>query len=164
MKRLRPLAVTVVAALLASCATAPRLAPPRVAVDAVRLERITGTEARFDVILRLDNPNAREIAVDAIDASVSIEDVPVGTATLKEPLRLPANGDATATLQARAGLAAVLRLASEFAQRAQDQKGTGLPTQVRYAVSGNATFEGGTTIPFSRAGDFRIGASMTRVR
>jgi LEA14-like dessication related protein len=151
-------------AVLGACATAPRLAPPRVAVDAVRLERITGTEARFDVILRLDNPNAREIAVDAIDARVTIDDVPVGTATLKVPLRLPANGDATATLQARAGLAEVLRLAADFAQRVQDQKGTGQPTQVRYAVSGSATLEGGTTIPFSRTGEFRIGASATFAR
>jgi LEA14-like dessication related protein len=164
MKRLRPIVVTVVAALLASCATVPRLAPPRVAVDTVRLERITGTEARFDVILRLDNPNAREIAVDAIDASVTVDDVPVGTATLKVPLRLPANGDATATLQARAGLAEVLLLAASLAHRVQDQKGTGQPTPVRYAVSGSATLEGGTTIPFSRTGEFRIGASATFAR
>jgi LEA14-like dessication related protein len=164
MKRLPAVVVIVGAMLLASCATAPRIAPPRVAVEAVRLERITGAEARFDVILRLDNPNTREIAVDAIDARVSIDDVPVGTATLKEPLRLPANGDATATLQARAGLAEVLRLAVDFAQRAQDQKETGRPTQVRYAVSGSVTLEGGTTIPFSRSGDFRIGASATPVR
>jgi hypothetical protein len=164
MKRLRPVVVIVGAMLLVSCAAAPRIAPPRVAVEAVRLDRITGTEARFDVILHLDNPNAREIAVDAIDASVSIDDVPVGTATLKGPLRLPPHGDAKATLQARAGLAAVLSLAADFAQRAQDRKGTGQPTQVRYAVSGNATLEDGTTIPFSRAGDFRIGAPGTPVR
>jgi LEA14-like dessication related protein len=164
MKSLRPIVVIVGVALLASCAAAPRLVSPRVAVEGVRLERITGGEARFDVILRLDNPNPRELAVDAIDASVTIDDVSVGTATLKAPLRLPANGDATATLQARAGLAAVLRLAADFAQRAQDQKGQGQPTQVRYAVSGNATVQGGYAIPFSRSGEFRIGpdAAFTR--
>jgi LEA14-like dessication related protein len=156
--------VVVGVALLAACAAAPRLVAPRVAVDSVRLDRIAGGEARFDVILSLVNPNPRELAVDAIDASVTIDDLPVGTATLKEPLRLPANGDATATLQARAGLAAVLRLAADFAQRAQEQKGQGQPTQVRYAVSGNATVQGGYAIPFSRSGEFRIGpdAAFTR--
>jgi LEA14-like dessication related protein len=149
------------AALLASCAAAPRLAPPRVAVESVRLDRIAAGEARFDVMLRLTNPNPRELAVETIDASVTIDDVPVGTATLKEPLRLPANGDATATLQARAGLAAVLRLAADFAQRAQEQKQTGQPAQVRYAVSGNATVQGGYSIPFSRSGEFRIGPEAT---
>jgi len=154
----------IAASVLAACAGAPRVAPPRVAVESVRLERITGTEARFDVMLNLTNPNARELAVDAIDASVTIDNVPVGTATLKEPLRLPANGEATATLQARAGLAAVLRLAADFAQRAQEQKGSGQPTQVRYAVSGTAILEGGLSIPFSRSGEFRIGAAATSPR
>jgi hypothetical protein len=65
-------------------------------------DAFAGGEARFDVMLRLTNPNARELAVDAVDASVTIDDVPVGTATLREPLRLPANGFATATLEARA--------------------------------------------------------------
>ena len=164
MRLPRAIAVATAAALLVSCATAPRLAAPRVAVDSVRLDRIAGGEARFDVMLRLTNPNPRELAVEAIDASVTIDDVPVGTATLKEPLRLPANGDATATLQARAGLAAVLRLAADFAQRAQEQKQTGQPTLVRYSVSGNATIEGGYAIPFSRSGEFRVGPDATSTR
>jgi LEA14-like dessication related protein len=151
-------------AVLAACADAPRLAAPRVAVESVRLERITGVEARFDVALILSNPNAREIAVDAIDASVTIDDVPVGSAALKSPLRLPANGDATAILEARAGLSAVLRIAADFAQRAQEQKGTGQATRARYAVSGTATLEGGWSIPFSRSGEFRIGPSTPAPR
>ena len=148
-------------AALAACADTPRLEAPRVSVESVRLERITGTEARFDVNLNLSNPNAREIAVDAIDANVTIDDVPVGSATLRSPLRLPASGNATTTLQARAGLSAVLRIAADFAQRAQDQKVTGQATSVRYSVSGTATLDGGWSIPFSRSGEFRIGASTT---
>jgi LEA14-like dessication related protein len=150
-------------AVLAACADTPRLEAPRVSVESVRLERITGTEARFDVNLNLSNPNAREIAVDAIDANVTIDDVPVGSATLKSPLRLPASGSATTTLQARAGLSAVLRIAADFAQRAQDQRerGTSQATSVRYSVSGTATLDGGWSIPFSRTGEFRIGAPAT---
>jgi LEA14-like dessication related protein len=152
------------AAALAACADAPRLVAPRVAVESVRLERITGTEARFDVTLNLRNPNAREIAVEAIDANVTVDDVPVGSARLMAPLRLPANGDATAILEARAGLSAVLRIAADFAQRAQEQKASGQATQVRYAVSGTATLEGGWSIPFSRSGEFRIGAPAAAPR
>ena len=151
-------------AVLAACADTPRLEAPRVSVDSVRLERITGTEARFDVNLNLSNPNAREIAVDAIDANVTIDDVPVGSATLKSPLRLPASGNATTTLQARAGLSAVLRIAADFAQRAQEQKGTGQATSVRYSVSGTATLDGGWSIPFSRSGEFRIGTPLSAPR
>ena len=98
------------AAVLATCADAPRLLLPRIAVDSVMLERMTGAEASIVVTLNLSNPNAREIAVDAIDANVTVEDVPVGSATLKAPVRLPANGEATATLQARAKDAGKMRL------------------------------------------------------
>jgi len=149
--------------VLAACAgSPPRLSAPRVVVDSVRVERITGTEASFLVTLNLTNPNAREIAVDAIEANVSIEDVPVGSATLTAPLRLPANGEATATLQARAGIAAALGIAADLAQRAQEQRASGQPTRVRYAVSGTATLEGGVPIPFSRSGDFRVGPPAAR--
>ena len=164
MQNLARLAPLICATLLAACVDAPRLTPPRVAVESVRVDRINGTEASFVVTLNLTNPNARGIAVDAIDATLAIEDVPVGNATLKSPLRLPANGDATATLQARAGLAAVLRIGADIAQRAQEQKGTGQATQVRYAVSGTATLEGGWSIPFSRSGEFRIGGSVPPAR
>ena len=127
-------------------------------MESVRLERVTGTDASFVVTLNLANPNAREIAVDAIDASVTIEDVPVGSATLKGSLRLPAKGEATATLQARSGLAAVLRVGAEIAQRAREQRGASQPTRIRYAVTGTATLEGGWPIPFSRNGEIRLGA------
>ncbi|MEO8344287.1 MAG: LEA type 2 family protein [Betaproteobacteria bacterium] len=157
MMHIARFALLVGVAVLTGCDDAPRLAPPRVAVESVRLERVTGTEATFVVTLNVANPNAREIAVDAIDASVTIEEVPVGIATLRSPLRLPANGDALATLQARAGLAAVLRVGAEITQRAQEQRGTGQATMVRYAVVGTATLEGGLPIPFSRNGEFRIG-------
>jgi LEA14-like dessication related protein len=149
-------------ATFAACADTPRLESPRVTVDSVRIDRITGAEASFIVTLNLTNPNAREIAVDAIDANLTIEGVPVGNATLKAPLRLPANGEAQATLQARAGIAAVLRVAAEMSQRAQEQKAAGQGTRIRYAVNGSATLEGGWPVPFSRDGDFRLGAPAPR--
>ena len=164
MKWFPPALAIVGVAVLAACAEAPRVAAPRVAVDNVRLERITGTEATFEVVLSLSNPNAREIAVDAIDANLTIEDVPVGSATLVSPLRLPANGEATATVQARAGISAVLRVAAEISQRAQEQRGTGQPVRLRYAVSGTAMLEGGWSIPFSRNAEFVVNVPATTPR
>jgi LEA14-like dessication related protein len=151
-------------AVLASCADAPRVTAPRIAVETVRLERITGTEATFEVVLSLSNPNAREIAVDSVDANLTIGDVPVGSATLVSPLRLRANGETTAAVQARAGIAAVLRVVAEISQRAREQRGTGQPVRLRYAVSGTAMLEGGWTIPFSRNAEFLVNAPATTSR
>ena len=151
------LGIVAVAAVVA-CADAPRVAAPRVAVETVRMTRITGTEATFEVTLNLSNPNAREIAVTSVDANLTIEDVPVGAATLIAPLRLPANGETTATVQARAGVSAVLRVVAEMSLRAQEQKGTGQPVRLRYAVSGTAMLEGGWSIPFSRSAEIVVNA------
>jgi LEA14-like dessication related protein len=145
------------AALLASCGGIPKLEAPRATVNSVSVDRINGLEARFSVTLDLTNPNDRDIAVDAIDATVMIEDVPIGTAALAAPVRLPARGEASAILQARAGFDAITRIAAQLAQRTQEQRATGGATLVRYTVAGTATLEGGLTVPFSRSGDFRLG-------
>jgi LEA14-like dessication related protein len=161
MRWLPPALGIVGVAALVACAEAPSVAAPRIAVETVRLDRITGSEATFEVTLNLSNPNAREIAVYAVDANLTIEDVPVGSATLASPLRLPANGEATATVRARAGISAVLRVASELSLRTREQRGTGQPVRLRYAVSGTAMLEGGWSIPFSRSAEFVVNASGT---
>jgi LEA14-like dessication related protein len=153
--------VILAAAALVSCASVPKLQAPRVTVSAVRMDRITASEANFTVALELANPNERDIDVDAIDASLTVEDVPAGDATLAEPLRLPALGAASATLKARAGLGAVLRIGAEIARRVDAQHGSGGAVPVRYAVSGTVVLAGGVTIPFSRQGEFRLGTAKS---
>jgi LEA14-like dessication related protein len=139
------------AMLIAGCATLPRLEAPSVFVERVRVDRFSGVDAQFTVVLNVANPNDREIAVDAIDADLRIEGVPVGRARLALPVRLPARGATTAALTARAGLADTLRAAAEIARRAEAAGGALAP--VRYAVSGTATIDGGRTIPFARSGE-----------
>jgi LEA14-like dessication related protein len=159
--RAAALALTVAMAMLvAACATVPRLEAPKVSVDRVRIDRMTNAEAQFTVVVNLVNPNERAIAVDAIDADLRVEDVAIGTAHLAEPVRLPAHGEATASLTIRTGWAATLLAVTEAARRAQT--GNGAPMTVRYGVSGLATLDTGATLPFSRAGEFplsRNGAS-----
>ena len=98
MKWLPPALGIVGVAALVACADAPRVAAPRITVETVRLARITGTEATFEVTLNLSNPNTREIAVTSVDANLTVEDVPVGAATLVSPLRLSAYGETTVTV------------------------------------------------------------------
>ena len=140
--------------LVAACATTPRLEAPKIAVARVQIEHFTGANAQFSVVVNLTNPNDREIAVDAISAELVIENVAVGTARLASPVRLPARGETRATLAAQTDLAASLRAAAEIAKRLQSLAGA--PPAVRYAVSGQATIDGGSVIPFSRSGEFSL--------
>ncbi len=144
----------IVVALLAACATTLRLEAPKVTVARVSIDHFTGGNAQFSVVVNLTNPNDREIAVDAIAAELLIENVPVGTARLASPVRLPARGESRATLAAQTDLASSLRAAAEIAKRLQSLAGA--PPAVRYAVSGQATLDGGSVVPFSRSGEFTL--------
>ena len=150
---LRTAGVTVATMLaLAACATMAGLEAPKVTVDRVRIDRMTAADTQFTLVVGIANPNDREIMLDAIDADLRIEEVPVGTAHLAAPVRLPPRGQTSASLVVRTGLSAALRAAAEVARRAETQRGT-TPT-VRYAVSGTAAVDGGRVIPFARSGEF----------
>lgn len=142
------------ALLLAACATVGKLEAPTVAVTQVEIDRLTAADARFTVTVRLTNPNDREIAVDAITADLMVENIAVGRATLTSPVRLPARGETSATIASRADLMASLRATAEIARRLQEQGDAG--SRVRFNVSGVATLNGGTVVPFSRSGEFSL--------
>ncbi|MEP7329860.1 MAG: LEA type 2 family protein [Betaproteobacteria bacterium] len=152
----------VLALVVGACATVPRLEAPKVIATELRVDRLTGVEAQFTVTLTLANPNNRDLNVDAIEATVRIEDVPVGVARLTSPVRLVAYGEAPVALAVRAGLADALRAAVAVAKRAE--AGGTTPATARYAVTGTAVLEGGMALPFSRSGEFALPARMTAPR
>jgi LEA14-like dessication related protein len=151
-------------AALASCAGVPKLVPPRATVNSVSVERVAAGEARFSVTLFIANPNDRDLAVDAIDATLTVEDVPIGSAVLAAPVRLPARGETSAILNARAGLDAIARIAAQIAQHANERPAEGAGAVVRYTVAGTATLENGMIIPFLRSGDFRLRGRRSEVQ
>ncbi|MFO1399414.1 MAG: LEA type 2 family protein [Burkholderiales bacterium] len=151
-----PLALLVA---LAAASALPARADPSVAVESVRIDRITSAEADFAVTLTVTNPDANELSMDDARAEVKVEDVNVGRAKLTEPLRVPAGGQGVARLVAHADWNATLRAALAAAKRAEAQPAAD-PT-VRYAVSGVAFVFGGLPVPFSRTGEFTWPRTIT---
>jgi LEA14-like dessication related protein len=147
-------AVLLAALLVAGCAAMRPLEPPKVAVTQVEMDRLTAVDARFNIIVRITNPNDREVAVDAMAADLLIENVAVGRAVLSAPVVLPAHGETTAAMVARADYSASLRASAEIARHLAEPGGAG--SHVHFTVSGAATLDGGTTIPFSRTGEFSL--------
>ena len=123
----------------------------------VTIDSFTAADAKFTVQVTLANPNFREVAVDAMSAELRIENIAIGTASLAAPVRLPARGEATASVVAAADLVSSLRASAEIARRLREEK-LSAPI-VRYAVNGSVTIEGGRVVPFSRAGEFKLGAT-----
>lgn len=144
-------ALTLLAILVVTGCAALRPKPPTLAVAGVGVDRLAPADARFSVYVAMGNPNDRAIAVDAIVATLRIEDVMIGRARLAEPVTLPARGEATARLVAQADLPSSVRAAAQVASRllVEGDAFAG----IRYAVDGTATIDGGSVYPFSRSGE-----------
>jgi LEA14-like dessication related protein len=141
-------------AVLAGCASTGPIEPPKVTVSDVTIDYFTAADARFTVQVNLANPNWRELSVQGMTAELRIEDIPIGTAKLAAPVKLPSRGEAAATVVAGADLEPSLRASAQLARRLAAEKPAA--PFVRYAVSGTVTMEGGVSVPFSRAGEFRL--------
>jgi hypothetical protein len=134
--------------LAAGCAALPlRPLPPRVTLEAVRVTRLTAAEARFTLALAVDNPNAYDLAVNAIDARLAVEGEPLLAASLAAPTVLAAGAVTHVVLDARTTPGAVAAALDRIARR----------PAVRYEVTGAAIVQDGWRLPFARRGELSAG-------
>jgi LEA14-like dessication related protein len=151
MRPRRAAAVVLAGVALAGCAAlGPRIEPPAVTVEGVRLARMEAIDAWFVAAVRLTNPNDRDITVEHLDASLRIEGEPVATAALVAPVTVPAHGSAPASIGARTGMDAVLRGIAAAMRR---NTGSSLAPALRYELAGEAKLAGGLMVPFRRTGE-----------
>jgi len=154
--RIPPWRALVAALVLVAAACAnfgPRIEPPKVNVVDMRLDRIEGADAWFVAHVILDNPNDREVAVDSLDATLSIEGEVVANAALTTPVKLPANGSAPAEIAARTGVDAILRAVANAMRRIGDGTPPGTSPSLRYTLEGQAKLANGLQVPFRRTGE-----------
>lgn len=150
----RLLAATLAAlTLLAGCALLPLTTPPRIDVVGVNLDRVVGPDAWFSVTVSVSNPGEREIAVDALEATLSIEGQRIARADLRTPVRVPAHGNATAGMTAHAGMDAVLLAVAKAMQLGMRGGPSGAVPSLHYAIEGRARVDGGASVLFSKSGD-----------
>jgi hypothetical protein len=134
--------------LAAGCAeVVPRPAPPRVALDGVRVTRVAAGEARFRVKLIVSNPNPYDLAVSAIDARLAVEGETLLTGALAAPVVLGSGADTPVEIEARTGLASMAGVLDRLTRQ----------RTLRYEVTGAAIVQNGWRLPFSRTGELPVG-------
>jgi LEA14-like dessication related protein len=142
---MRGAAFAAAAALLGACATLAPVEPPQVVGATVRAAELRLPEVRVAVDVALRNPNARTIALEALDATLALGGVDVGRATLARPVMLPAHGEARVPLDVRGDAAAAL---------AQLGGALGAARPVDYELRGSLRLADGTVVPFRRRSTF----------
>jgi LEA14-like dessication related protein len=132
-------------ALLAACATAQKLEPPKVSI--VRLQVVSAEVwvQHLKVRLQLHNPNDRDLPVTGVEYAVEIAGQNVGSGSYAESFVVPAHGDAEFDTNVTANLAgALLRLLTHVPS-----------TLVPYRLTGKITLgEGLGRIPFEENASF----------
>jgi LEA14-like dessication related protein len=131
-----------IALFAAACAMlAPRPEAPAIALEGLRIERVASDETRVALTLAMENPNDREVTIDALEFSLSIAGAPVATGALAAPLSLPARGSGRADIVATTTLAAV-RTALDASLRRRS---------IDYELSGTVVVSG-RALRFARRG------------
>jgi len=131
--------------LLAACATAPKLEPPKVSVVGLKVVSAEVWVQHLKVRLLLHNPNDRTLPVTALEYTIEIAGQNVASGSYAESFVVPAHGDAEFDTNVTANLAsAVLRLLTHVPS-----------TLVPYRLAGKITLaEGLGRIPFEEHASF----------
>ena len=94
--------------LLAACATAPKLEPPKVSVVGLKVVSAEVWVQHLKVRLLLHNPNDRTLPVTALEYTIEIAGQNVASGSYAESFVVPAHGDAEFDTNVTTNLAGAL--------------------------------------------------------
>lgn len=140
--------------LAAGCATLPLANPPRVEVTGVALDHVEGPDAYFGVDLMLESRADRDLVIDALDGTLTIEGEDIAQAKLADgPVHLPAHGTANAMMTAQTGMDALLRAVANAMRRGAGLSTPGAHLTLKYTLEARASIAGGGRFTFRREGE-----------
>jgi LEA14-like dessication related protein len=140
---------SVTASLLAGCAAlGPKLVAPTLEVGSVSFIGGDLKHQTLRVHLLVDNPNARELAVRAIDYRVALAGTELAQGTTEAPFTIPASGRGEFDLNVATDLGSALRVIAEHL-------GEG---SLEYRATGQVHLASGwlREIPFTGHGQLRL--------
>ena len=137
-------AIATLAAILAACATFPRLVAPEIRSAQARVIVLDFPRVRIGVDLVLFNPNTSAVSVDGLDVDLNVEGIAVARTSLAQPVVLRALDTTQVSLDTSGHLGAALAGVA----RSLEGGSRGL----RYELVGSARLADGAQFPFRRAG------------
>jgi LEA14-like dessication related protein len=137
--------------VLAACALAPKLEPPKLSIVGVQIVSGDLFTQRLRMRVHVQNPNDRELPVKGLQYSIEVEGQQFASGESAASFDVPALGEAEFDMNVTTNLAgALLKLAT---------RGSNGPGQeVRYRLAGKVSLSQGLfrTIPFDEHGTFKL--------
>lgn len=153
MKIKLPLLLNSVSALLiitqlAGCADLS-LKKPEIQVASIETGRTTLLEQDFNVVLRVQNPNNKELKAQGLYFELSTNGKKMATGVSNQPILIPAMGEGTIPITLHTSMIDLLGQAKDAVDNHQGK--------LRYHITGYLDgLNGWGRIPFSRDGDWKL--------
>ena len=138
--------------LLASCATVPPdIEPPRISITNLAPKEFTMFEQRFDVQLRIQNPNQQDLGINGIRFDIELNEREFANGMSGEKLTVPRFGSQVLNAEVVTGTASFIRQFQEF-----NKTGT---NNLRYRLKGTAFVDAPSSfkLPFDEKGNIDLG-------
>ena len=142
---------------LTACATVPSdIEPPKITIANIAPKDVAVFEQRFDVQLRIQNPNNQEFEINGLRCDIELNDKEFGNGMSGQIVKIPRFGSEVVNVEVITGLGSFLRQLQEF-----NKAGVG---KVRYRLKGTAFVEAPSSfkLPFDEKGEFDLGLSQTQ--
>ena len=130
--------------LITSCSGL--LKAPKVELESLAVETLTGHELHLKATLKLTNPNGIALKIRKVEYEALVNQRPVAQQTIRQAISIDAHGETTTTLPLRLKTTQVLNSMFDLLR---NQKAT-------YQISGRIFGDGITQVPFSANGEFEI--------
>ena len=146
----RAIALCAGSVLAGGCSSfAPKLEPPAVELVSVDLAEAKFRRQRFDIVLRLTNPNDRDIPVKSLDYQIRLAGSDFATGRSTREFTLPAYGEADLQAQLSTDL---VKSVFQMLRWMEDS-----PKELDYEVQGRIDTGGWFgAIPFSESGQVAL--------
>ena len=153
---LRMLVPLTVLCLTAYATVPPDIEPLKISIANIALKDFAVFEQRFDVQLRIQNPNDQELGINGLQCDIEINDKEFGNGMSGQKVKVPRFGSEVVNVEVITGLGSFLRQFQEL-----NKSGVGT---LRYRLKGTAFVESPSSfkLPFDEKGEFDLGLSQSQ--
>jgi len=140
-----------------ACATVPSdLEPPKISLANIAPKDVAVFEQRFDVQLRIQNPNNQELEINGLRCDIELNDREFGNGMSGQKVTISRFGSEVVNVEVITGLGSFIRQFQEFTK-----SGVG---KVRYRLKGTAFVEAPSSfkLPFDEKGEVDLGLSQSQ--
>jgi LEA14-like dessication related protein len=139
--------------VLAACATPPPgIEAPKISIANIAPKDFALFEQRFDVQLRIQNPNEKELSLNGMRFDIDLNEREFANGMTGETVVIPRFGSQVVNVEVITGI-------SSFLRQIQELNKTGAGGKMTYRIKGTAFVESPGTfkLPFDEKGEIDLG-------